>query len=189
MSKLKKIMFASDLHGSSFYVEKMFKIYKEKNCDTLVLLGDLLYHGPRNDLPDGYEVKNVAKILNSIGDQIIAVKGNCDGEVDQNMFDFPILQENALISIDSYNFFATHGHRYNEENLPPYKNIDILLNGHFHIPAFNKHSEYIYINPGSVSIPKQNTKHSIIIYENKKFQFVDILKTDNTMVYREEYII
>ena len=189
MNKLKKIMIASDLHGSSFYVEKMLDAYKRENCDTLILLGDLLYHGPRNDLPNGYEVKKVAEILNSIANEIIAVRGNCDGEVDQHMLDFPIMQDNTIINIDNYNFFATHGHIYNENNLPKFKGIDVLLNGHFHVPCFKRYENYVYVNCGSVSIPKQNSCHSAVIYEDKKFKFLDLLKDAKDMIYREDSLV
>ena len=185
---MNKIMIASDLHGSSYFVNNMVNLFKNEQCDTLVLLGDLLYHGPRNDLPFEYEVKTVANLLNEISDKILSVRGNCDGEVDQNMFDFPILQNDLIFSIDGFNFFATHGHKYNENNLPSFKNIDILLNGHFHIPAFIKHQDYIYINPGSVSIPKNNSTNSCIIYHNKNFSFYDIKNQNNYFVYREELI-
>ena len=184
----KKVMIASDLHGSSFFVNNMLDLYEKEKCDMLLLLGDLLYHGPRNDLPYEYEVKNVAENLNKHKNHILAVKGNCDSEVDQMMFEFPIMQENMILEYDNLVFYATHGHIYNDKNLPPFSNINILLNGHFHVPTFVKYDNFYYINPGSVSIPKMNSTNSCIIYNNKKFDFYDIKNKNDYKIYRTETI-
>ena len=169
-----RMMIASDLHGSSFWINKMKQLFINNKCDTLLLLGDLLYHGPRNYLPDEYDTNDSIEILNSLKNQIIAVRGNCDSEVDEMVLDFDITQKTVVLDIDDKIFFATHGHIYNETYLPAYKNIDVLLNGHTHIDVFNKHKDFVFVNPGSVSIPKQNTKHSVIIYENKEFVFYNL---------------
>ena len=152
----------------------MLSLFEKEKCDMILLLGDLLYHGPRIDLPYEYEVKNKAENLNKYKNQILAVKENCDSEIDQMMFEFPIMQENMILNFDDLVFYATHGHIYNDKNLPPFSNINILLNGHFHIPTFNKNVGFYYVNPGSVSIPKMNSTNSCIIYKDKKFYFYDI---------------
>ena len=164
-----KLMIASDIHGSSFYCYKMIAAYKKEKADKLLLLGDLLYHGPRNNLPKNYEPKEVIKMLNGIKDEIICVRGNCDSEVDQMVLDFPIMAEYCILYLDDRMIFATHGHKFNEENLPPLKKNDILLNGHTHIPRYIERDTYTYVNPGSVSIPKDNTNNSYMILENGKF--------------------
>ncbi len=152
-----KIFVASDLHGSAIYCEKMLRAYDREQADRLLLLGDLLYHGPRNDLPEGYQPKRVLAMLNDYRQQISCVRGNCDGEVDQMVLEFPILAEYCLLYLQKRQIFATHGHRYNLENLPPLQPGDILLHGHTHVPACREAQGVLYLNPGSVSMPKENS--------------------------------
>jgi hypothetical protein len=147
----------------------MLKAYDEEKADRLVLLGDLLYHGPRNDLPKDYAPKAVIELLNSRKDDILCVRGNCEAEVDQMVLEFPVLADYAIIDADSRLIFATHGHHYNENNLPPLHNGDILLNGHTHVPKCVEHENYIYMNPGSTSIPKENSHHGYMIFEKDTF--------------------
>jgi len=168
-----KLMIASDIHGSAYYCEKMINAYKEEKADKLLLLGDLLYHGPRNDLPKDYNPKKVISMLNDIADEILCVRGNCEAEVDQMVLKFPIMAEYCILYLENRMIFATHGHKFNEENLPSLKKGDILLNGHTHIPKFTKHENYYYINPGSVSIPKGGSNHGYIVLENDKFVWKD----------------
>ncbi|HHY77504.1 MAG TPA: phosphodiesterase [Clostridiales bacterium] len=168
-----KLMIASDVHGSVYYCEKMINAYKEEKADKLLLLGDLLYHGPRNDLPKEYEPKKVISMLNDIADEILCVRGNCDAEVDQMVLKFPIMAEYCILYLDNRMIFATHGHKFNEENPPLLKNGDILLAGHTHIPKFAKHENFYYINPGSVSIPKEGSRNGYIVLENDKFVWKD----------------
>ena len=137
----------------------------------MILLGDILYHGPRNDLPEGYAPKEVISLLNPLKEKLLCVRGNCDTEVDQMVLDFPVMAEYAYICGDGLNIFATHGHKFNCDALPPLSDGDILLHGHTHIPAFEKHERFTYVNPGSVSIPKDSSDHSYIILENGKFRF------------------
>ena len=158
-----KLMIASDIHGSALYCEKMLEAYKKEEADKLLLLGDVLYHGPRNDLPDGYAPKAVIEMLNSIKNDILCVRGNCDTEVDQMVLDFPVLADYAVIYDGKTTIYATHGHVYNEAKLPPLSDGCILLHGHTHVPACNEHSAYTYINPGSVSIPKENSHRGYMI--------------------------
>ena len=164
-----KLMIASDIHGSSYYCRKMIEAYRQEEADRLLLLGDLLYHGPRNNLPRDYNPKEVISMLNEIKNELLCVRGNCDTEVDQMVLDFPILAEYCLLELDGRTIFATHGHNFNPDNLPMLKEGDILLNGHTHIPANQNMGTYTYMNPGSVSIPKENSEHSYMILENGAF--------------------
>ena len=164
-----KWFIASDIHGSAKWCKELIKSYKEENADRMLLLGDVLYHGPRNDLPEEYNPKSVIEMLSEYKTEILNVRGNCDTEVDQMVLPFPVLADYALICDGSTTIFATHGHVYNEQKLPPLKNGDILLHGHTHIPACIEHDNYTYINPGSVSIPKENSHHGYIILENRTF--------------------
>ncbi len=169
-----KYMIASDIHGSAYYCEELLKAYEKEGADRLLLLGDVLYHGPRNDLPKDYAPKTVITMLNNIKEEIICVRGNCDTEVDQMVLEFPIMAEYALISNGKRMIFATHGHKMNKENPPMLKSGDILLNGHFHVPACEVFGEFIYMNPGSVSIPKENSAHSYMVMEDDLFIWKDI---------------
>ena len=164
-----KWFIASDIHGSEKYCRKMLEAYTREKADKILLLGDILYHGPRNDLPEGYAPKAVIEMLNGIKDDILCVRGNCDTEVDQMVLQFPILADYAFVSDGKCTIFATHGHNYNCENLPPLHKGDILLHGHTHIPIANVQENYTYINPGSVSIPKEGSEHSYIVLENGEF--------------------
>lgn len=168
-----KIMIASDIHGSAYYCKKMLDAYRKENADKLLLLGDLLYHGPRNDLPKEYNPKEVSAMLNDLSDEILCVRGNCDAEVDQLMLDFPILAEYCILYLNGRMIFATHGHHFNEETLPKLKKGDILLNGHFHVPSCTDHGDYIYMNPGSVSIPKENSPHGYILLADEMIEWKD----------------
>lgn len=165
-----KLMIASDIHGSAYYAEKLKQAYIAEKTEKLILLGDLLYHGPRNDLPKDYAPKRVIEILNSMKDELLCVRGNCDTEVDQMVLDFPILADCAVIYADGKTLYLTHGHKFNPSNPPKLKKGDYLVNGHTHIPANEDMGDFIYINPGSVSIPKNNSNHSYMIFENGEFE-------------------
>lgn len=169
-----RILIASDIHGSAFYCEKLIGRYEKENAERLLLLGDILYHGPRNDLPEGYLPKKVIPILNELKNEILCVRGNCDTEVDQMVLEFPILADYAFLDICKRPIYATHGHIYNEKKLPPIAEGDILLNGHTHVPKCVEHESYIYMNPGSVSIPKENSHHGYILLENDLFLWKDL---------------
>ncbi len=165
-----KIMIASDIHGSAYYCRKLMKAYEHQKPDKLLLLGDLLYHGPRNDLPKEYNPKEVIAMLNEKKNEILCVRGNCDSEVDQMVLEFPCMSDSMMLFIDNLTIFATHGHLYNETNLPPLKNGDILLHGHTHVTTDRYIDGIRYLNPGSVSIPKQDTGHGYMILENGIFE-------------------
>lgn len=161
-----KLMIASDIHGSSYYCAKLMNAYNAEQAERLVLLGDLLYHGPRNDLPRDYAPKKVIAMLNEVKDDILCVRGNCEAEVDQMVLKFPVLADYMTIFLDHHMIFATHGHLYHEKHMPPMKNGDIFLYGHTHIPELRRTNRYIFINPGSVSLPKKNSSSSYILLEN-----------------------
>lgn len=162
-----KIMVASDIHGSAYYCRKMIDAFRREKADRLLLLGDILYHGPRNDLPKEYAPKEVIKMLNELKDLVFCVRGNCDTEVDQMVLEFPIMADYCILPIGDRLIYATHGHNFNMDSPAPMKKGDILLHGHTHIPAWEPFgNDNLYLNPGSVSIPKENSPHSYMIIEN-----------------------
>ena len=169
-----KLMFVSDIHGSLYYCQLMKEIWQAEHPDRLILLGDLLYHGPRNDLPKDYNPKEVIAILNEMKDEILCVRGNCDAEVDQMVLDFPIQADYMMLMLKKRTCIVTHGHIYNKENLPPLKHGDILLHGHTHIQALEDNGDYLYINPGSISLPKAGNKNSYMIFEDGIFTIRDV---------------
>lgn len=164
-----KIMIASDIHGSAYYCEKMLKAFENEKADKLVLLGDILYHGPRNDLPKDYAPKKVIEMLNQLKEKLLCVRGNCEAEVDQMVLDFPVLADYGVLFVDGINIYITHGHVHNESNPLPMPMGSVLLNGHTHVPKCVEHANYVYMNPGSVSIPKENSEHSYMVVENGIF--------------------
>ena len=166
-----KWMIASDIHGSAFYCQQMLRRFEEEKADRLILLGDLLYHGPRNDLPAEYQPKKVIEMLNGIRDRLLCVRGNCDCEVDQMVLQFPILADYAVLDAGERLIYATHGHVYNPEKLPPLKAGDILLFGHTHIPLHAEKDGILCLNPGSVSIPKESSAHGYMTYEDGVFRW------------------
>ena len=150
-----KFLIASDIHGSAYYCEQLLAAFEREQASRLLLLGDVLYHGPRNDLPRDYAPKRVITMLNGIADRILCVRGNCDTEVDQMVLEFPILADYAVLPIGGRLVYVTHGHRFNTKTPPPLCPGDVLLHGHTHIPAWEPFGrENLYLNPGSVSIPK-----------------------------------
>ncbi len=155
-----KLLIASDIHGSAYYCERLLEAYRSEGAEKLILLGDILYHGPRNDLPRDYAPKRVIEMLNATRDELLCVRGNCDTEVDQMVLNFPVLADYAILFAGTRMIYATHGHVYNEQKLPPLKKGDVLLHGHTHVPKCTDHGEYLYCNPGSVSIPKESSPHS-----------------------------
>lgn len=164
-----KLMIASDIHGSAVYCKKLISAYEKEKADKLLLLGDLLYHGPRNALPYEYEPKEVIKMLNEKKNDIICVRGNCDSEVDQMVLEFPIMSESAVVFDGKTKIFATHGHKFNKDVLPPICAGDVLVYGHTHIPLDVTVCGIRCLNPGSVSIPKENSTRGYMIYENGEF--------------------
>ncbi len=168
-----KYIIASDIHGSALWCEKLIKAFESENADKLILLGDILYHGPRNDLPDEYNPKKVIEMLNALTGKIMSVRGNCEAEVDQMVLSFPVLADYAIIPYNGKTIFLTHGHIYNEAKLPPLDNGDILMHGHTHIPVCEKRDGYTLVNPGSVSLPKENSHHGYAILEANSINLKD----------------
>jgi len=179
-----KWLIASDIHGSALWCRRLLEAYRRECADRLLLLGDLLYHGPRNDLPDEYAPKDVISLLNSVKDDVLCVRGNCEAEVDQMVLDFPVMADYAVMSFGKKLIYITHGHVYNSDNLPPMRPGDILLHGHTHIPACEEHESHVYLNPGSVSIPKNGSPHSYMTFENGLF----LWKSANGDIFREYQI-
>jgi putative phosphoesterase len=169
-------LIASDIHGSAYFTHKLIDAYKNNNASRLILLGDILYHGPRNDLPLEYNPKKTYALLNMYGDSILCVKGNCEAEVDQMVLEFPIMADYATVFLEELGgrmIYLTHGHHYNEGNLPPMKKGDILINGHTHIPVAKEENGFVFLNPGSVSIPKGGWPNSYILYKERTFTVLD----------------
>ena len=168
-----KYLFASAIHGSAYYCRKLLDAFREEQAERLVLLGDLLYHGPRNDLPREYAPKEVIALLNEHKNKIYAVRGNCEAEVDQMVLEFPVMADYCILSVDGRTFYATHGHIYNQDNLPPLQEGDILIHGHTHVLKAQQMDGYILLNPGSVSIPKEGNPATYAVLENSIFTIKD----------------
>lgn len=171
-----KYMFASDIHGSAYYCRKLLEEYRKSGAERLILLGDLLYHGPRNDLPKEYAPKEVIAMLNELKDEIYTVRGNCEAEVDQMVLDFPVLADYAVLVLNGLTFFATHGHHFNQDRLPPMKKGDILVHGHTHLLKAEEFGDYYILNPGSTSIPKGGNPATYAVLENTTFTILDFAR-------------
>ena len=168
-----KWMIASDIHGSEYYCKKMLEAFDREEVDRLLLLGDILYHGPRNDLPRDYQPKKVIDLLNARKDKLLCVRGNCDTEVDQMVLEFPIMADCAILVMSGHVIYATHGHVFGEQNPPKLQKGDILLCGHTHVPKCVEYENYIYMNPGSVSIPKENSYHGYMLMDEQEIYWKD----------------
>jgi putative phosphoesterase len=168
-----KLMIASDLHGSAYYTKQLLEAWEREQPDKLLLLGDILYHGPRNDLPEGYAPKEVIAMLNPLADQLLCVRGNCEAEVDQMVLDFPVMADYCVLFEQGKTIYVTHGHLFSEQNPPKLRDGDVLLTGHTHIPACEDHG-WFYLNPGSVSIPKNGRWHGYMTLEQGLFRWKDL---------------
>ena len=166
---MKKIMIASDLHGDADCCRAMLDTYAASGADELLLLGDLLYHGPRNDLPAGYRPKEVIAMLSAMEKPPICVRGNCEAEVDQMVLNFPCLSEYAQLMADGKLFYLTHGHHKNPQDLPVLPEGSIFLYGHTHVKFDQVVGGIRCLNPGSVSIPKDGS-NSCMVYEDGVFR-------------------
>lgn len=170
-----KLMFASDIHGSASCCDRMLSRYRAENAQKLILLGDLLYHGPRNDIPEGYAPKDVARQLNEAASELLCVRGNCEAEVDQMMLSFPVMADYAALWNESGRlFFCTHGHLYDKDNMPMLNDGDVTVQGHTHLYAAEKHGRIYYVNTGSVTLPKGGNVRSYVIYEDGIFTVRDM---------------
>lgn len=177
-----KLMFISDIHGIKTNLRKVQEKFNSLNCDKLVVLGDLYYIGPRNKMIDDYDIKAVFEFLESMKDKLVCVKGNCDSEVDTMVSNFPIVRELSLIMTENHDIYITHGHIYNDTNW--YKDHSILVYGHFHVPMIKKVETNYYLNPGSISLPKNGYLPSYLILDEEKATIYDI--EDNVIM--EEYL-
>lgn len=165
-----KYLVASDIHGSAYFCQKMLEAFDREQAEKLVLLGDILYHGPRNDLPKEYAPKTVIPLLNHRKEAILAVRGNCDAEVDQMVLEFPIMADYAVIPLaDGRMIYISHGHVYHEGHLPPMNEGDIFMHGHTHVLRAETKNGITILNPGSVSIPKEGNPPTYAILEDGVF--------------------
>ncbi len=176
-----KILIASDIHGSAYYCGLLLKAIEKENCQKVLLLGDILYHGPRNDLPKAYAPKEVIAMLNSLKEKPLCVRGNCDAEVDQMVLDFPIMADYETLAVADKTLYLSHGHIFGKENLPKMKKGDILLGGHTHVPEIAEIGDVTYLNCGSVSIPKENSPHSYMTFDGNEFLWKNL---ENGEVYK-----
>ena len=166
-----KLLIASDIHGSAEHCGKLMEAVKQENPAKVLLLGDLLYHGPRNNLPAGYAPKDVATMLNGIKEKLLCVRGNCDSEVDQMMLEFPMLSDSALLCWEGITIYATHGHH----DFPALQSGEVVLSGHTHVPVSYEKDGVRYLNPGSVSIPKEDSWYGYMILEDGTFTWKNLL--------------
>ncbi len=169
-----RLLFASDIHGSYYYAKRLVELYARSNAERLILLGDILYHGPRNDLPRDYAPKKVIPLLNELKNEILCVRGNCDTEVDQMVLEFPILADYAVLFLDGKRVYLTHGHKFTPDSPPPICAGDVMISGHTHIPMCEERGGILFVNPGSVAIPKGGSTPSCIIYEDGEYNFTEI---------------
>jgi len=165
-------LFASDIHGSAYAMHKLLEVYHSSKASKLILLGDLLYHGPRNDLPNEYNPKETSRLQNSLKESLICVKGNCEAEVDQMVLEFPVLADSAIMYLEQLGgrmIYLHHGHK----PLPPLSSGTIVISGHTHIPVAEEKDGLVFINPGSVAIPKGGYPASYCILEDRTFTILD----------------
>ena len=165
-----KLLIASDIHGSAYWCRKLLEVYQQEQPDKLVLLGDILYHGPRNDLPREYAPKAVISMLSPLAEKILCVRGNCEAEVDQMVLPFPCMAPYSQLLVEGKTFYLTHGHHENPRNLPRLNPGDVFLYGHTHVKEDIQVEGVRCLNPGSVSIPKDGS-HSCLVYDKGDFSF------------------
>lgn len=161
-----KYLIVSDIHGSVSRLKTVLDFYRKNKCDMLLILGDILNYGPRNGLPDDLNPQAIVALLNSMKDEIIAIRGNCDSEVDQMLLDFPIMSDYTIVVDNGIKLFLTHGHIFNENNLPKGKNHCIIY-GHTHLWKLEKKDDIIICNTGSITFPKGGNEPTFCVYENK----------------------
>lgn len=169
-----KLFFISDIHGSVYYTKKALNLFKEEKADYIIILGDQLYHGARNSLPLEYNPKVVASLFNEIGNKIIAIRGNCDSEVDAMVLNYPMMSTYSNILYNNRRIFLSHGHIYNEEVIPKLDRGDVFIYGHTHIPVVDKKKDIYIINPGSITFPKENNPNSYGVLEDDIFRIKDL---------------
>ena len=176
-----KYLVISDIHGSSYYAKKIDEIYNKEKPEKIILLGDLYYHGPRNVLTEQYNPSEVANILNKYKDIILCTKGNCDAEVDEMISDFKF-EEYIELKINGVDFFFSHGHKYNIDNVPLVG--EVVVYGHFHTGFIKEEYGIIFANPGSIALPRNNSKHSYLIINDNELILKDV---DGNVIDRKKY--
>lgn len=169
-----KLMVASDIHGCADACEKLLKAFAREGAEKLVLLGDLLYHGPRNGIPEDYDPVRVIGLLNGMSSSILAIRGNCDSEVDQMVLDFPIMADFAAIFFENRMFYLTHGHVHNSKNPPKLQPGAVVLSGHTHVPLCEKRDGALFMNPGSAAIPKDGSVRGYLVLDAKGAEWKDL---------------
>lgn len=160
-----KYLLVSDIHGSLPALERVLEFYRKENCDMMLILGDILNYGPRNGLPEGLDPKGIAERLNAMASDIVAIRGNCDSEVDQMLLHFPILSDYTMLIDNGRRLFLTHGHIYNEERMPAVR-TDAFVYGHTHLWKLEQHDNTIVCNLGSVTFPKGGNEPTFGLYDN-----------------------
>ena len=163
-----KLLIASDIHGDAMCCQALLDAFKRENAEKILILGDILYHGPRNDLPEGYAPKKVIEMLNAVADKLICVRGNCEAEVDQMVLNFPVMSTTACVldTATNISIYMSHGHVYSPDNLPPIPEGSVFLSGHTHVLMAEKRNGVLCVNPGSVSLPKNGNPKSYAVYED-----------------------
>ena len=177
-----KWMVASDLHGSAYWCEKLVEAFEREQADRLILLGDILYHGPRNPLPEGHDPQRCAEILNRIRNRVVAVRGNCDASIDQVMLQFPIMADYMLLDLGEKLVFVTHGDQWGNDAPPAMAKGGVLVTGHTHVSACTVHPDFLYLNPGSPALPKDEGHRGYLLLDSRGAVFCEM---DGT-VYREK---
>lgn len=176
-----KWLIASDIHGSARYCRMLLDCFAREQADRLLLLGDILYHGPRNDLPEEYNPHLAASLLNEYAEKIVCVRGNCDSEVDQMVLSFPLAADYAVIDTGASLIYATHGHIFNEDHPLNMCRGSVLICGHFHVPVVRQHETYLYLNTGSVSLPKEQSYHSYVVFDGDRFVWKDAVSREEKL--------
>ncbi|HHW32361.1 MAG TPA: phosphodiesterase [Clostridiaceae bacterium] len=169
-----KLFIISDIHGSFYYLKKALEAYEKEQADYILILGDILYHGARNPIPPEYNTLQVATLLNKYSNRIIAVRGNCDSDVDLLVIEFPIESLYSTVLLNDFRIFLTHGHIYNGENLPNLRTGDVLFHGHTHVPVIDQKNGIYIINPGSITFPKDGYPNSYGILRDNIVEIKDL---------------
>ncbi len=169
-----KWIIASDLHGDADCCRTLLEALEREQAGRMLLLGDLLYHGPRNDLPAGYRPKEVIELLSAVKERLCCVRGNCEAEVDQLVLPFPVMADYALLPLGERTVFATHGHVWNAQHLPPLCPGDVLLHGHTHVPTWEPAGDVWVLNPGSAALPKEGWPKGYLTLEENTFVWKEL---------------
>lgn len=169
-----KVLIISDIHGSVTSANKIKALDDIHNYDNIICLGDFNYHGPRNPIPENYNPKEVVTILNGLKHKMIGVRGNCDADVEQMLYEFSMMSYLIEMEFENHNVWMTHGHKYNEDNLPPLKDNDIFMYGHTHLLVAKKQNNHYIFNPGSITLPKGGNPKTYGVMDNNGLHIYDL---------------